>query len=136
MLMFRLRRFLKHYKLQLTIGPVCKLIEAIFELFIPLITADIIDTGVKNNTNAIRGEEAKNIKDIFISMDIAIITAPITRKGALMTSLMSMATANCNWLISLVILVIKEGVPILSSSAWENVLICLNMAFLTSVPNP
>ena len=47
--MFRLRRFLKHYKLQLTIGPVCKLIEAIFELFIPLITADIIDTGVKNN---------------------------------------------------------------------------------------
>ncbi len=47
--MFRLRRFLKHYKLQLTVGPVCKLIEAIFELFIPLITADIIDTGVKNN---------------------------------------------------------------------------------------
>ena len=47
--MFRLRRFLKHYKLQLTIGPLCKLIEAIFELFIPLITADIIDTGVKNN---------------------------------------------------------------------------------------
>ena len=47
--MFRLRRFLKNYKLQLTVGPVCKLIEAIFELFIPLITADIIDTGVKNN---------------------------------------------------------------------------------------
>jgi len=47
--MFRLRRFLKDYKLQLTIGPLCKLIEAIFELFIPLITADIIDNGVKNN---------------------------------------------------------------------------------------
>ena len=47
--MFRLRRFLKNYKLQLTIGPLCKLIEAIFELFIPLITADIIDTGVKNS---------------------------------------------------------------------------------------
>ncbi len=47
--MFRLRRFLKNYKLQLTVGPVCKLIEAIFELFIPLITADIIDTGVKSN---------------------------------------------------------------------------------------
>ncbi len=46
--MFRLRRFLKNYKLQLTLGPVCKLIEAIFELFIPLITADIIDSGVKN----------------------------------------------------------------------------------------
>lgn len=47
--MFRLKRFLKDYKLQLTIGPLCKLIEAVFELFIPLITADIIDNGVKNN---------------------------------------------------------------------------------------
>ena len=47
--MFRLRRFLKDYKLQLIIGPICKLIEAIFELLIPLITADIIDNGVRNN---------------------------------------------------------------------------------------
>lgn len=46
--MFKLRRFLKDYKLQLTLGPLCKLIEAIFELFIPLITANIIDVGVKN----------------------------------------------------------------------------------------
>ena len=47
--MLRLRRFLKDYKLQLIIGPICKLIEAIFELFIPVITADIIDNGVRNN---------------------------------------------------------------------------------------
>ena len=47
--MFRLRRFLKDYKLQLIIGPICKLIEAIFELLIPMITADIIDNGVRNN---------------------------------------------------------------------------------------
>ena len=40
---------MKDYKLQLTVGPICKLIEAIFELFIPLITADIIDNGVRNN---------------------------------------------------------------------------------------
>ena len=46
--MFKLRRFLKDYKLQLIIGPLCKLTEAILELIIPLITADIIDTGVKN----------------------------------------------------------------------------------------
>ncbi len=46
--MFRLKRFLKDYKLQLTIGPLCKLIEAIFELLIPLITADIIDNGVRS----------------------------------------------------------------------------------------
>lgn len=47
--MFRLRRFLKNYKLQLIIGPLCKLTEAVLELMIPLITADIIDVGVKNN---------------------------------------------------------------------------------------
>ncbi len=46
--MFKLRRFLKDYILQLIIGPLCKLTEAILELMIPLITADIIDTGVKN----------------------------------------------------------------------------------------
>ncbi len=47
--LFRLRRFLKDYRLQLIIGPLCKLIEAVFELLIPLITADIIDNGVKNS---------------------------------------------------------------------------------------
>lgn len=50
--MFKLKRFLKNYKLQLIIGPVCKLIEAVFELFIPLITASIIDVGVKNGDTA------------------------------------------------------------------------------------
>lgn len=47
--MFKLRRYLRNYRLQLIVGPICKLIEAIFELIIPLITADIIDVGVKNN---------------------------------------------------------------------------------------
>lgn len=46
--MFKLRRFLKKYKLPLIFGPICKLIEAIFELIVPLVMADIIDTGVKN----------------------------------------------------------------------------------------
>ena len=46
--MFKLRRFLKSYKLPLIFGPLCKLIEAIFELIVPLVMADIIDTGIKN----------------------------------------------------------------------------------------
>ncbi len=46
--MFRLAKYLKHYKLQSIIGPVFKLIEACFELAVPLIMADIIDTGIKN----------------------------------------------------------------------------------------
>ena len=48
----------------------------------------------RNKTSAIRGEAAKNIRDILMSIDIAMIIAPSTRKGALMTSRMSIATAN------------------------------------------
>ena len=46
--MFRLAKYLKHYKIQSIFGPVFKLIEACFELAVPLIMADIIDTGIKN----------------------------------------------------------------------------------------
>lgn len=46
--MFRLAKYLKSYKLQLILGPLCKLIEAILELLVPLVTADIIDNGVRN----------------------------------------------------------------------------------------
>lgn len=46
--MIRLRRFLKDYKKECIIGPICKLVEAILELFVPLVMAKIIDVGVKN----------------------------------------------------------------------------------------
>ena len=46
--MFRLAKYLNHYKIQSIFGPVFKLIEACFELAVPLIMADIIDTGIKN----------------------------------------------------------------------------------------
>ena len=46
--MFKLRRFLKGYKKECIIGPLCKLFEAILELFVPLVMANIIDVGVKN----------------------------------------------------------------------------------------
>lgn len=52
--MLKLARYLKYYKLQVTIGPVFKLLEAVFELIVPLIMANIIDIGVKNgDTNYI-----------------------------------------------------------------------------------
>ena len=47
--MFKLGRFLKPYRLQVILGPIFKLVEAIFELIIPLIMARVIDTGVKNS---------------------------------------------------------------------------------------
>lgn len=45
--MFKLTRFLKPYRLQVILGPIFKLIEAIFELIVPLITAQMIDNGVR-----------------------------------------------------------------------------------------
>lgn len=45
--MLKLARFLKGYKKQVILGPVFKLIEAIFELIVPLVMASIIDVGVE-----------------------------------------------------------------------------------------
>ncbi len=40
--------YLKKYKVQLIVGPICKLLEAIFELIVPLVMASIIDIGIVN----------------------------------------------------------------------------------------
>ena len=47
--MFKLLPYLKNYKKQVIIGPIFKLLEAIFELMVPLVMAKIIDIGVKNS---------------------------------------------------------------------------------------
>ena len=47
--MRRLARFLKQYRFQVIAGPIFKLIEAIFELIVPLVMADMIDVGVANH---------------------------------------------------------------------------------------
>ncbi|WP_028509765.1 ABC transporter ATP-binding protein [Ruminococcus sp. NK3A76] len=47
--MFRLARFLKHYKAQSIFGPLFKLTEAVFELLVPVVMARMIDIGVKNS---------------------------------------------------------------------------------------
>lgn len=47
--MFKLTRFLRAYKKQVILGPIFKLTEAIFELIVPLVMANIIDVGIKNN---------------------------------------------------------------------------------------
>ncbi len=50
--MKKLLRYLDGYKKYLFLGPFFKLLEAIFELIVPLVTAKIIDTGIYNNDNA------------------------------------------------------------------------------------
>ncbi len=53
--MFKLyRKYLRFYKKEVVLGPLFKLIEAVFELIVPLVLAYIIDNGIKkNNTNTI-----------------------------------------------------------------------------------
>ena len=46
--MRKLFRYLKGYELQTLLAPLFKMLEACFELFVPLVVASIIDTGIKN----------------------------------------------------------------------------------------
>lgn len=47
--MLKLFRYLKNYKKESIIGPLFKLIEACFELIVPLVMAKIIDVGIYNS---------------------------------------------------------------------------------------
>lgn len=50
--MRKLLHYLKNFKREVIFGPAFKLLEAIFELIVPLVMAKIIDVGVKNNDTA------------------------------------------------------------------------------------
>ena len=50
--MKRLLRYLKNYKKELVFGPFCKLLEAIFELIVPMVMARIIDNGIGRNDSS------------------------------------------------------------------------------------
>ena len=50
--MRRILGFLSRYKRESVMGPLIKMLEALFELFIPLVVADIIDVGIKNGDRA------------------------------------------------------------------------------------
>ena len=44
-----LLKYLKDYKKESILAPVFKMLEASFELFVPLVMAAIIDTGIANH---------------------------------------------------------------------------------------
>jgi len=48
-MMKKLLIYLKDYKKETILAPLFKMLEAMFELFIPLVMANIIDIGIKNN---------------------------------------------------------------------------------------
>lgn len=50
--MFGFVKYLKNYKKQVIIGPFFKLLEAVFEIMVPLVMSSIIDVGIKNQNTA------------------------------------------------------------------------------------
>lgn len=48
MKLMKLFKYLKYYKKESILGPLFKLIEAVFELFVPVVVANIIDVGISN----------------------------------------------------------------------------------------
>lgn len=50
--MKKLLKYLRDYKLESILGPLFKMLEASFELFVPLVMAKIIDVGIKNQDGA------------------------------------------------------------------------------------
>ena len=46
--MKRLLRYLNDYKKESVLAPLFKMLEASFELFVPLVVAQIVDVGIKN----------------------------------------------------------------------------------------
>lgn len=50
--MKKLLKYLKKYKVEAVMAPLFKMLEASFELFVPLVMARIIDTGIKNTDMA------------------------------------------------------------------------------------
>ncbi|MDD3253222.1 MAG: ABC transporter ATP-binding protein [Lachnospiraceae bacterium] len=50
--MRKLSRYLKDYKRESVLGPLFKMLEASFELFVPLVMANMIDVGIRNHDGA------------------------------------------------------------------------------------
>ena len=51
--MFKLLRLMKQYRAECVLAPLFKMLEALFELFVPLVVADIIDNGINQQDRSI-----------------------------------------------------------------------------------
>ncbi len=68
--MKKLLKYFKGYEKQCVFGPLFKLLEAGFELFVPLVIADIIDKGISNND---RGYIVSRVGILFALAFIGLI---------------------------------------------------------------
>lgn len=65
--MKKLLRFMKGYEKECVLGPLFKLLEATFELFIPLVVASIVDTGIGN------GDQGYIVKMCLVMVLLGVI---------------------------------------------------------------
>lgn len=72
--MWKLLRFLKDYKKESVLGPLFKLLEASFELLVPLVMAAIIDTGIENRD----GRYVLLMGGILLLLAVIGLTASLT----------------------------------------------------------
>ncbi len=72
--MFKITHYLKEYKKESIIAPLFKMLEASFELFVPLVMAAIVDTGIKNQD----GGYILRMGAILVALAIVGLTCSIT----------------------------------------------------------
>ena len=65
--MKHLKDYLKNYKLESILAPLLKMLEACFDLAVPLIVADIIDTGIAN------GDSSYSVRRFFLLVAMALL---------------------------------------------------------------
>lgn len=72
--MKKLLKYLRNYKLESVLGPLFKLLEASFELLVPLVMAQVIDVGIKNQD----GSYILKMGGILVLLGIVGLTCSIT----------------------------------------------------------
>ncbi len=65
--MFRLVKYLRNYKKESIIGPLFKMLEAFFELLVPLVVADMIDNGIA------KGDKTYIYRAAFIMILLGVV---------------------------------------------------------------
>lgn len=65
--MLRLARYLRHYKKESIIGPLFKMLEAFFELLVPMVVADMIDNGIA------KGDKTYIYRAAFIMVSLGVV---------------------------------------------------------------
>lgn len=81
--MIKLLRFLKNYKKESFLAPIFKMLEALFDLLVPLVVAAIIDNGItKNNTTYVWQMGGVLLLLAFVGLVLSITAQFLAAKAA------------------------------------------------------